>query len=114
MPYYSFQNIKTKETKEFFFHMNDKKEVDGWIRLWTNPNASIDSQINPLSAKEFSEKTKNKNYNLGQLFDKSAELSEKRKKICGKDFEKERAQKEYEKKTGAKHPHRDKPTTFYI
>jgi fatty-acid desaturase len=114
MPNYLFENLKTKETKEFFFHMNDKKEVEGWVRIWTNPHAQIDTDIDPTSARDFADKTSKKNYNLGELWDKSAELSEKREKKMGKDFVKEKTIKDYEKRTEIKHPLTPKPKVFEV
>jgi hypothetical protein len=109
MPNYLFENPKTKEVKEVFFHMNEEKryfDEDGkeWARLFTVPAAQMDTEINEFSGKDFAEKTKNKNYNLGDLWDKSAELSEKREKKAGKDFVKEKAAEDYKKRTGKTHP----------
>ena len=64
----------------------------------TKMDASTDS-------KEFSEKTKNKRGNLGDLFDQSKELSEARKKMYGKDPVKKKYWDDWSKKRkGKKHP----------
>lgn len=81
MPIYIFQNKNTGEVKEFLLSM---KEIGSffvgkdWQRVYTAPNVSVDSNINPHSSKDFVEKTRNKKGTIGDLFDKSRELSEKR------------------------------------
>lgn len=90
MPYYDFINEKTNEVKTLFFHMNDKKEyVDEagqkWTRLFCSPQASIDTNWNEDSSRDFVEKTRNKKGSFGDLTRKSQELSEKRKEKYGVD-----------------------------
>ena len=113
MPNYLFENDKTKEVKEFFFHMNDEKIVRGWTRILTVPNTSIDTQINPNSSSDFINNTKGKNYSIGDLWSKSAELSEKR---GGDDNDpvKKKALDSYKKKTGKPHPSENKTGTIEI
>jgi hypothetical protein len=119
MPLYIFQHPKTKKIVEIIQGMNedhiyiDDKGVK-WERVFTKPQASIDTQMSADNPKDFVNKTKNKNYTLGQLWDKSAELSQKRGGISGKDEVRDKAEKSYEKKTGKRHPHAKKNTTFYI
>ena len=90
MPLYSFQNDQTGEVRDIFFSMNDKKEYFGedtenpvqWRRLYTSPNMSIDTKVSPFSAKDFIKKTQNaKTY--GEMFDLSAEMSQKRSDKLG-------------------------------
>ena len=45
--------------------------------------ASIDTNIDPNSRQDFLEKTRNKAGTLGEMMDRSAELSEKRKELNG-------------------------------
>ena len=83
MPIYSFQNPETGEIVDVIQKMNDAHtfiDENGleYIRLFFSPNVSIDSNINAFSSKDFVEKTKNKKGTIGDLFDKSRELSEKR------------------------------------
>jgi hypothetical protein len=83
MPIYLFQNPKTKEIVEVFQTMKENhvffnKEGLEYSRVFTVPNASIDTSINPFSSKDFVEKTANKSGTIGDLLDKSKELSEKR------------------------------------
>jgi hypothetical protein len=112
MPNYLFQNNQTKEVKDFFFHMDDSKVVDGWTRLFTIPTASIDTQINPDSASSFINITKNKNYTIGDLWSKSAELNEKRG--GENDPIKQKALKKYKDATKKDHPSLKKTGTFEI
>jgi len=109
MPTYIYQNPKTEEIIEVIQTMNEEhkffKNGIEWKRVFINPKVSIDTQINPHSEKDFHEKLKSKNYSLGDLWDKSKELSEQREKVLGKDPVKEKTINDYEKKTkGSKHP----------
>ena len=68
------------------------------IESGVNPNTSIDTQIDPWSTKDFVDKTKNKGGTLGDLFDKSAELSRKRaSENGGVDPIKRKSEKTYSK-----------------
>ena len=108
MPIYIYQNPKTSEIIEIRQAINDKHEyidIEGlkWNRIFTPPELNIDS-LNPLaSEKEFLQYTKNKKGTIGDLWDKSRELSEKREKVYGKDpvksaFEKQWSSKRKNKK----------------
>lgn len=93
MPYYIFSNPnKPLETIEVFFSMNDKKEYikNGikWIREYIIPQTSIDQKWDALNSKDFVNKSRNKKGTVNDLFEKSAELSEKREKIMGRDEKK--------------------------
>ena len=82
MPYYLFSHPETEEIREIFFHMNDEKvyiDENGlkWKREYVVPQASIDANIDPYSSRAFVEKTK-KAGTVGELFDLSKEMSEKR------------------------------------
>lgn len=108
MPVYIFQNPKTKEYKEVFLAIDAEKVYSEngvkWQRIFLPPNVSVDTQIDANSERDFIEKTKRKNYNLGEMWDSSKELSEKREKERGIDPVRDKAQKEYSKKRrGAKH-----------
>jgi predicted nucleic acid-binding Zn ribbon protein len=83
MPLYSFKNPETGEVIDILQKMNDPhvyidKTGVKYERVYISPNMSIDSNINAFSSKDFVEKTKNKKGTIGDLFDKSRELSEKR------------------------------------
>ena len=111
MPVYIFQNPKTKKYKEVFLALDAEKvhHENGikWQRIFLAPNVSVDTQIDANSEQDFVEKTKRKNYNLGEMWDASKDLSEKREKERGVDPVKEKSLKEYSKKRrGAKHTNR--------
>lgn len=108
MPEYLFENPKTKETKSFFFGMKDEKKVviNGveWKRVFTVPQASIDTAVDPFSQKDFIKAT-NKKGTYGDLMDRSAELSAKRKDKAGIDPIRENYFKNYSaERSGLKHP----------
>lgn len=102
MPIYLFRNPKTGEIKEITLGINEEKKYSekgiSWERVFTIPNASIDTKINEFSERDFLEKTNKKNYSLGEMWDTSKELSEKREKVQGKDSVKEKALENYSKK----------------
>ena len=111
MPQYSFKNPETEEVIDVFFHMNDEKvfiDEDGleWSRVFTVPQAAIDVNLDPFSERQFLDKTA-KGGTLGDLWDRSAEASEKREKITGgEDSLKRKTFNEYsEKRKGKKHEH---------
>jgi hypothetical protein len=108
MPMYVFEHPVTKSIQNVFFHMNDEKKfVDEqgveWNRVYISPNAAIDTQVDPYSAKDFAKAT-NKPGTLGDLFDRSQELHLKRKDKEGKDPFREKFYENYSKKhKGNKH-----------
>ncbi len=110
MPLYSFQHPTTGKIRDEYFGMNDKKifiDEKGveWKRVWTVPNAAIDTQIDPNNPKDFIRAT-NKPGTLGQMQDRSAELSHKRAdRNGGLDPVKEQFYNDYSsKRHGTKHP----------
>lgn len=113
MPVYIYQNTKTEEYTEIIQGMNEVHEYFGkeggedcWKRVFTVPQASFDSHVDPFSSKQFAEKTGSKKGTFGDLLDRSAELSSKRAEITGHaDPVKEKYFNDYAKKRrGAKHP----------
>lgn len=92
--------------------MNDVHEYseDGvkWERIFTLPEAAIDTKFDPNDNVGFIEKSKKKNMSIGAMWDESARLSEKRAKHGGIDPIKEKAITDYEKKTKKKHPSKTK------
>lgn len=112
MPYYTFSHPETNETKEIFFHMNDDKKYSEngveWQRIWHKPQASVDTTFDPFSPADFAKKTGQKRGTVGDLMDKSAELSEQRTRILGTDPIREKFHQDYEKKTKKLHPDRIK------
>lgn len=110
MPIYVYEHPKTKKQIEIFQSSDDKHEFTDkkgikWDRVFTAPNVLIDSKIDPFSESDFLEKTKSEKGSIGDLMDRSAELSDKRaQKAGGVDPIKERFFKEYSKKRkGKKH-----------
>ena len=78
-------------------------------RVFTVPNASVDTIINPFSQKDYINKTANKKGTYGEALQHSAELSEKRLAIAGVDTVKEGYFNDYEKSHhGMKHPEKKK------
>lgn len=120
MGLYIYQHPKTKELKEVVQRMTEEHTyVDDkgvkWNRVFTKPQAAMDTQISAHDPKDFVKKTRGKNYTLGQLWDKSAELSDRRGGASGQDEVKQKAEQAYEKRTGKKHPHAKKSnSTIYI
>ena len=103
MPIYKFRHPKTNETIEIIQRMKethvyvDDEGVE-WSRVWESPNASVDTSIDPFSAKQFREKTGKKGETLGEMWDLSAELSKKRKEKHGYDPVKQKALEKYKDK----------------
>jgi hypothetical protein len=109
MPIYLYKNPKTGTVKEVVQKMNDEHtyEQDGvkWERVFTAPNASIDTKVDPDDKVKFIEKTGNMKGSLGDMMDYSSELSEERAKSSetGEDPVKRKHFQDYEKKVGKKH-----------
>jgi predicted nucleic acid-binding Zn ribbon protein len=113
MPIYVYFNTETEEYREIVQRMSDVHEYFGesgdentWKRVFTCPNAAIDSQIDPFNSRDFMRKTGAKKGTYGDLLDKSSELSQQRaEKAGGVDPIKEKYFKDYSaKRRGAKHP----------
>lgn len=110
MPIYIYKHPEQeKYTEVFQTMMEDHVYFDSegleWKRVFTTPNMSIDSQIDPHSSKEFIEKTAGKRGTMGDMMDYSKELSHVRaEKNGGVDPVKEKYFKDYaDKRNGAKH-----------
>ena len=113
MPLYLYQNEKTGEIREILQSMNELHEYNGekgneksWKRIFTIPQASIDTKQDPFSSNDFLDRTKSKKGTYGNMLDYSEELSEKRASVMGGvDPVKQKYYKEYSKnRRGAKHP----------
>lgn len=102
MPIYLFKNPKTNKVVSVFQLMNDEHTYSEagikYERVFTVPNASIDSQIDPNSAQQFVEKTGKMKGTLGEIWDYSKEMSEKRSKNAGIDPIREKSEAAYSKK----------------
>lgn len=118
MPMYIFQNPKTNEEIEVFFHMDDEKKYfdkNGleWKRVYTSSQLNTEASIDPWDNNSFVNSTANMKGSVGDLLDKSAELSSMRsEKNGGVDPLKEKYFKNYSKeRNGVKH-HMDKGKTY--
>jgi len=95
MPFYIFSHPESGETVEVLQKMTDEHsymDEDGvkWERVWVSPNANVDGNVNPYSATDFVNKTRDMKGNMGDIWDLSRDMSEKRKARDGRDeiFEK--------------------------
>lgn len=118
MPMYIFENPKTKEEMEIFFHMNDEKKYvddDGleWKRVFISSQLNTEGSIDPWDNNSFVNSTANMKGTVGDMLDKSAELSSMRaEKNGGVDPLKKKYFKNYSKeRNGTKH-HMDKSNTY--
>jgi hypothetical protein len=108
-PEYLYEDPDTGEVKSVFQKANDdheyKEKGKKFNRVFTIPNASIDTKIDATSEKDFINKTKNKKGTMGDLWNASREASAKRKEVFGKDDVKERYLKKYsDERKGMRHP----------
>lgn len=110
MPQYLFANPNDEtQIVEVFFHMNDKKfyiDENGveWRRIYTVPQACVDSDFDPRNKDEFIRRGA-KYSTLGDLMDKSRELSEKRAEKEGFDPKRREFFDEYARaRKGKRHP----------
>ena len=107
---YLYQHPETGEIKEVIQGMNDvhEYEEDGvkWKRIFTVPQTSIDRKVDPFSKNAFIDKTKG-DTTMGDLWDRSRELSDKRAQESGEGVDpvKKKYIRDYKKKRGGKeHP----------
>jgi len=103
MPIYLYQNPETGEIKEIIQSVHEAhlyvENGIKWERVFTPPQLNTEGTLKAdCTEKQFSEFTKNKKGTIGDLWDRSKELSEKRKKIYGKDSVKEKYKKNWSKK----------------
>lgn len=118
MPNYAFSRLdKPSITCDRFYRMREVPKIGEiitdeqgfkWKRIVPTeaPQASIDTKVDPYSAADFAKAT-NKRGTIGDLWDRSAEMSAKRedKEGEGKDPIKNQFYENYSKKRkGKKHP----------
>lgn len=120
MPLYSYSNPEDpEEVVEILQGMNDEHTYScngvKWSRVWLNPQIAIDTKIDPNSERQWLEKTA-KPGTLGDLMDRSKELSERRAaERGGIDPIKVKAEEDYSKKRkGRKLPGQVKDATITI
>lgn len=109
MPCYSFHHPEDESlTADIVMSMDDPHEIfdengNQWIRVWNKPNATIDGKpIDPYSEQQFVDRTAKKKGTLGNLWDYSAELSEKRASKDGFDAKKQSYYRKQRKNRGGK------------
>jgi hypothetical protein len=83
MPIYIYKHPDEEHYTEEMQGMNDKHvyfDSDGleWKRVFTIPNASIDTQVDPNSISKFIDTTMNKKGSFGDMMNYSKELSHQR------------------------------------
>jgi len=112
---YIYKHPDQEEYREVLQGMNDDHvyfEDDlEWKRVFTIPNMSMDTQIDPYSSKDFVTATANKKGTFGDIMDFKQEIAEKRRDKEGKDPISEKYMTAYEKANGVSHPSR-KPKNF--
>jgi hypothetical protein len=115
MPIYIYKHPEQEQYIEIIQTMSEAHvyEKDGveWKRIFTVPNASIDTQVDAFSKNKFIEKTGNMKGTVGDVLDMSADLSRIRSERTGEDPVKRKFFDDYKKKVGQEHYH-DKKKTF--
>jgi len=111
MPEYIYQHPSNGKVISLIQSINDKHEyIDPkgikWNRIFTSPQINAQEKLSVNSSQQdFVRVTSSQRGNVGDLFDRSKELSEKRQKIYGKDPVKNKYFKDWSKKRGGKkHP----------
>ena|ERR1051326_6805738 len=117
---YEFENIETKEIKEFYFPVEEapktgsiiEKDGEKWKRLISkNVMGVVKGTSNPVSSQQFVHDTARQKGTVGDLMDKSAEESAKRAKQSptGRDPVKDKWFENWSKKrSGKRHPQDDR------
>jgi len=110
MPLYTYEHPETGEILDVLQGMNDDHiYIDekglNWNRVFYSPEASIDSSIDPFSNQAFVEKTGKSKGTVGELMDRSKEMSQRRTDKMGYDPMQKKYFKEYsDSRRGIKHP----------
>jgi hypothetical protein len=112
MPIYQFSHPEhpivievLQSMKEPHIYVDD--EGVEWNRVWSAPNASIDAKVDPFSSRHFVDAVNGKKGGtIGDMWDMSKEMSEKRKRVVGtgKDPLKEKYEHEYSSKRRGRKP----------
>lgn len=116
MPLYLYKNPKTGKIVSVFQSMNEEHTYsdDGikYERVFTIPNAQIDTEFDVESSSKFVEKTGRMKGTLGEIWDYSQELSDKRAaKHDGIDPLRQKAEEKYSKKRrGMKYKNKVNPS----
>lgn len=114
MPLYTYINPETEETIDVVQSVHDEhiyidKNGLEWHRVFSIPEVNTNGTLKAETTdKQFAEYTKNQKGSIGDLWDRSAELSQKRKKIYGEDPVKKKYYESWSKKRKGKvHPKSD-------
>lgn len=108
MPEYLYEDPDTGKIVTVIQGINEehKYQEDGkeFNRIFTLPNTSIDTQIDPFNKSDFLDKTRGKKGSYGDLWDASKEASQKREEKLGSDpIKKKHFEKYSETRNGMKH-----------
>lgn len=114
MPILEFQHVKTGKVESVYFKPDQPREYNGpngkqkgkWKRVWSAPNAAVDTRVDPHSQADFVRATAKGKGQMGDLWDRAAELSHERaSRNGGVDPVKEKFYERYSKKhKGTRHP----------
>ena len=110
MPLYLFSNPSNEnDIIEVIMSVNDNhefiKDGIGWNRVFTKPNASIDTKNDAYDDKKNLQKIANTKGTIGNMEDFAAEQSAKREEKLGVDPIKQQTYEKYSKERGGKiHP----------
>ncbi len=85
-PEYDYQHPETKEVITLFQSSHEEHSYTfagvKWDRVWTTPQISMDTKVNPFSERQFLDKTA-KGGSIGDLWSRAAELKEMREEKTG-------------------------------
>ena len=104
MPTYIYKHPSKDEYIDLIQSINEPheyKDKNGlkWVRVFTSPQVNTNGTLDVnADSRKFAEYTKNHKGTIGDLWDRSAELSEKRKKIYGEDPVKKSYKEKWSKK----------------
>ena len=109
MPIYTYKHPETGEYKEIVQTMSEEhvytdEQGVQWKRVFTVPNAAMDTKEDAWNKNQFIDKTGRMKGTVGDVLDYSSELSARRAEANGgEDPVKRKAFNDYEKRTGKKH-----------
>lgn len=111
MPTYIYQHPSTEEIIEIVQSIDDEHKYidkDGieWLRIFTAPQLNTQEKLNiDSTSKDFARVTSSHKGKMGDLWDRSKELSDKRKQRYGEDPIKKQYYKKWsDKRRGRIHP----------
>jgi hypothetical protein len=118
MPIYTYEHPNGLQQVQVVQSMNEEHRYfyDGveWKRVFDSPHSTIDSfsKLSPFDKDGFVKRTAKKGMTVGDMWDESKKMSERREASVGKDFVKENAVNTYKHRTGKPHPHALPKTKF--